>query len=365
MRKEVKLGMFIGGGLVALLVVYLLVAPPSNNKKGAHLADGSGGGTNIADLTAPGDVPADNAAAPTPKPAEGAVGAPATPETRTNTAETAKPAPKSDVTAKKTGDWTMLENGGEAKAGKVGTPQVASASKETIKAPERSEKQEKVALGSAEQSPKLYFNPNDAWGGGLSTDGIPSVRNVKGNLTTIAGEPKASAPVAGGTHIVRSGETFSSIAQSAYGSAAFYPAILRANPTVNPNNLKPGTQITLPKLDEVKGSGGATASTAEHAGAPTSAAAAQSDVKIDQAKQYKVQSGDSLYKISLKLYGKSSYVDRIYEANKQTIGSDPKKLKLGMILNLPERPATPLASPADGTTSTLSEGPNFADDQAK
>ena len=33
MRKEVKLGMFIGGGLVALLIVYLLVTP--TNKKGA------------------------------------------------------------------------------------------------------------------------------------------------------------------------------------------------------------------------------------------------------------------------------------------------------------------------------------------
>ena len=40
MRKEVKLGMVIGSGLIALLVVYLLVAPPNNNKKGAGLANG-------------------------------------------------------------------------------------------------------------------------------------------------------------------------------------------------------------------------------------------------------------------------------------------------------------------------------------
>jgi nucleoid-associated protein YgaU len=99
---------------------------------------------------------------------------------------------------------------------------------------------------------------------------------------------------------------------------------------------------------------------------PVAASVAQPEVKIDTTKQYKVQSGDSLYKISLKLYGKSTYVDRIYEANKQTIGADPKKLKLGMILELPEKPAAGgLASPRDNSTSTLSSGPNFADDQAK
>ena len=31
MRKEVKLGMAIGGGLIAVLVVYLLVTPPANS----------------------------------------------------------------------------------------------------------------------------------------------------------------------------------------------------------------------------------------------------------------------------------------------------------------------------------------------
>jgi hypothetical protein len=32
--------------------------------------------------------------------------------------------------------------------------------------------------------------------------------------------------------------------------------------------------------------------------------------------------------------------DRIYEANKQVIGADPRRLKLGMILQLPEPPTS-------------------------
>src|SRR5690349_5634163 len=56
MRKEVKLGMTLGGGAVALLVGYLLVAPPSN-KKGTQLV-GSGGGGSIIDNSQPGDLSA-------------------------------------------------------------------------------------------------------------------------------------------------------------------------------------------------------------------------------------------------------------------------------------------------------------------
>jgi len=192
----------------------------------------------------------------------------------------------------------------------------------------------------------------------VTTDNAAVQAAPTGDATAAPADVKASAPVAGGTHVVRSGETFSSIAQAAYGSAAYYPALLRANPNVNPNNLKLGTTITLPQLAEVK-------ATAERPTSPVAASVAQ-DVKIDTTRQYKVQSGDSLYKISLKLYGKSTYVDRIYDANKQSIGADPKKLKLGMILELPEKPAAAgLASPRENSTSTLSGGPNFGEDQAK
>src|SRR4051794_40379031 len=55
MRKEVKLGMAIGGGLIALLVAYLLVAPPSN-KKGTQLASGGAGAGSIIEGGAPGDL---------------------------------------------------------------------------------------------------------------------------------------------------------------------------------------------------------------------------------------------------------------------------------------------------------------------
>ena len=48
-------------------------------------------------------------------------------------------------------------------------------------------------------------------------------------------------------HTVQSGQTLSNIAYQYYGSATQWPKILNANPTIDPNKLKPGTKLTIPK----------------------------------------------------------------------------------------------------------------------
>jgi His/Glu/Gln/Arg/opine family amino acid ABC transporter permease subunit len=80
------------------------------------------------------------------------------------------------------------------------------------------------------------------------------------------------------------------------------------------------------------------------------ASPAAPEVRIDTTRQYKVQQNDSLYKIASKLYGKGTMADKLYERNKAAIGPDPKRLKLGMILDLPE---APLAGPASANTPAL------------
>jgi nucleoid-associated protein YgaU len=171
---------------------------------------------------------------------------------------------------------------------------------------------------------------------GAGVPKAPAVTPLTSELGTSELGSTSAAPKAGATHVVRSGETFSSIAQAVYGSAAYYPHLIRANPHANPNNLKLGTVINIPKVEDVKATGGpVSSSSAEHS--KGAALTVVDDVKIDPTKQYRVQSGDSLYKISQKVYGKPTYVEAIYEKNRQQIGANPTKLKLGMILELPEK----------------------------
>jgi nucleoid-associated protein YgaU len=59
---------------------------------------------------------------------------------------------------------------------------------------------------------------------------------------------------------------------------------------------------------------------------------------LDEKTQYRAQPGESLYKISLKLYGKADRVDAIYNLNKDAIGPNPSRLKAGTVLKLPEPP---------------------------
>ena len=52
---------------------------------------------------------------------------------------------------------------------------------------------------------------------------------------------------------------------------------------------------------------------------------------------YEVQSGDTLATISQQYYGDPTQWRRIYDANKDTIGDDPDKLKLGTKLTIPPK----------------------------
>jgi nucleoid-associated protein YgaU len=382
MRKEVKLGMGLGGGLVALLVAYLIVAPPSD-KHGAQLVTGEGGSI----IDPPNVAGGDGAAAPLPDDGKGAapavpgepvkVEAPAAqPVEQPKPAEiktaVAKAEEKASGSAAGRDPWKVLDSGKDAgKSTKIHPVMLTSNSqvpaketpgKEPAKVAERKPAPEKreVKLAAAEggvapearSDARLYYtNPNDAWGGGLSTDAVAAAveRSMKGAgvpkapaaaVTPLKAEPVTSelgstsaVPKAGGTHVVRSGETFSSIAQAVYGSAAYYPHLIRANPHANPTNLKLGTVINSPRVEDVKATGGAASS--EHS--KGAALTLVDDVKIDPTKQYRVKAGDSLYKISLKVYGKPTYVEALYEKNRQQIGANPTKLKLGMILELPEK----------------------------
>lgn len=156
--------------------------------------------------------------------------------------------------------------------------------------------------------------------------------------TTIAMQPPATRPEsivpprpetrdvakptgAGRTHVVRSGETLTAISIAAFGDQKYWRKIAAANPAIDPDRLKVGQTIVLPDLNTKQ-----QATAAFNGGARTT---------LDARTQYEVQSGDSLNRIARKLYGKETFWAKIYELNKDQIGADPARLKVGMVLKLP------------------------------
>lgn len=164
--------------------------------------------------------------------------------------------------------------------------------------------------------------------GGHAQPPAPGGHHVDGRAADgrPAGHPAVSLA---GAHdyTIRANQTLSSIAAEVYGNAKYWTVIADANKDVNPNRLRVGTTIKVPDTDNVK------LASAVEPSAVTSPEPALSE------RSYRVQSGDSLYRISKRLYGTSRRAEEIYELNRKAIGPDEARLKLGMVLQLPE-PAT-------------------------
>ncbi len=62
------------------------------------------------------------------------------------------------------------------------------------------------------------------------------------------------------------------------------------------------------------------------------------EVHKTQAKEktYTVQAGDTLWGIAQKFLGNGALYTKIYEANKDVIGSNPDIIKVGMVLKIPQ-----------------------------
>ena len=361
MRKDVKLGLAVGGVLLAVLVVYVLVVPGSNsNQVGATLEnlDGSeaqtGGASGEAMAQADANAPAkptetsqdqqaelggETADAGSAKGGAGATG------DSTGTADAAGGATAKDSAAAGGGwNWDALVNGTE-KLPSLGVGTDVSTNTGTH-------------VNSGEQF--LGSAPANGATGTGTTGTNPLPTNTASNGTTTAqggndASPLQNAPEAvaqqpprqvtpdatslradpgptpaGQTHVVKAGDTYSKISLAVFGTSKHYAAIEQANPGVDPTRLKPGTTINLPVVNTKQ---------------PTATPAANgAAAAIDPQKEYKVQPNDSLYTISLRLYGKADRMEKIYELNKAVIGDDMARVKVGMVLKLPEAPTQTTAA---------------------
>lgn len=181
--------------------------------------------------------------------------------------------------------------------------------------------------------------------GGATGPNVPSVgprtSGVSPGSTLPPVTPSLSTPANSTTYTVKPGDSFSKISAAVYGSPNFWAKIAQANPNVSSSKLRVGQVLVIPAESEVK------ALTATPAPSRTEGVTGSTLVK-DPTREYRVQSGDSLHKISQRLYGSANRWEEIYDANKDVIGSSPTKLKIGMVLKLP---APPTATPAVGSST--------------
>jgi 5'-nucleotidase/UDP-sugar diphosphatase len=110
---------------------------------------------------------------------------------------------------------------------------------------------------------------------------------------------------------------------SACGATAAQPT-----PTAPPPTAAAAAPVASPQRPPLN-----TPSPAPSLAVPTPAVASSTEPE----QTYTVQSGDTLLSIAEQFYGDGTKWRRIYDANKDVIGSDPDKLKLETKLKIPPK----------------------------
>jgi len=147
-------------------------------------------------------------------------------------------------------------------------------------------------------------------------------------VTTVGLEPTTSDDMM--LYTWKAGDSFKSLAQTFYGAPLYVARLRAANEGIDDTKLAAGTRVLVPSkaaMNEVRGALGVAA--------PALGAAAAVSVPWTGG-PYKIKDGDVLGTISQTVYGSAKHWQRIYDANKDLIGSNPNRLKVGMELRIPE-----------------------------
>ena len=318
MRKDVILGMTIGGVMLAVVIFYFALSSNSkHDKQGVEISAVDAGGA--------GDTPGQSG--------DGSAETPAKPS------QGGSPRP-SDSSGSATGKPTFLSATSTEKFDPIWGKHLWPNSVVTVTPDVNGADPQNTNTAVGEAGAPREKLAGDGSSNDKSPAEVPGGANKPGNVEApVAIDPVPFSTPKRNVHKIQKGETLSTIAAAAYGSPNLYPYILRANPKLDPTRLKPGTEITLPDVSEVKGPEKAADKNAEKS-SDAGTISQKVEPTIDAKTEYRVQAGDSLHKIAVKLYGKVGMVERIYDLNKAAIGDNPAKLKLGMILKLPAVPTS-------------------------
>jgi nucleoid-associated protein YgaU len=321
MRKDVKIIMAVCVIVLAGLIVYALFLP-GEKKSAVATTENTDNTTAVTSDQTPATEPTNVATGePSTQPSETPIALSPTTAPAETAMANAPSAPTAGAPA--SGDWNKLLETGSA------TPDAGSSISNT------------ASSSSAFQS-SHYPTPQQVaesapmnTGGGMTSTGSSSAEEAMSTPSVNSSGQR--------TYTVKSGDTPSSIAQAEYGNRQLYSKILAANPKLNARHMHVGQKLILPDLSNT--SAGARSSTDTGNAAANGAGTAMSSGDNTATSgtsaaglRYTVASGDSLQHIAAKLYGSSAQWQKIYDLNKSKIGSNPARLRVGMVLQLPKAP---------------------------
>lgn len=136
------------------------------------------------------------------------------------------------------------------------------------------------------------------------------------------------------THKVAKGEHLWNIAEKYYKSGYNWTDIAKANNLQNANVVSDGQELTIPQIEAKQGTVGQITNEAAQTEAPPTAVIETNTPDSIDGSEYKVEKGDSLWKISVRAYGDGYKWTQIWEANKKLI-INPNKIFPDHNLTLP------------------------------
>jgi nucleoid-associated protein YgaU len=142
-------------------------------------------------------------------------------------------------------------------------------------------------------------------------------------------------------YLVQKGDTsFERIAarKEVFGDATKATILGRANPMFSPDRLKPGVTVLRVPLDPDNIQGKLVWVDEPIPDEPLGEPAPPKPAPQPEGKSYTIQSGDTLWTIAEKFYGKGVLWPTIAEANKDVL-PDPDRPKVGAVLRIPPAPA--------------------------
>jgi len=128
-------------------------------------------------------------------------------------------------------------------------------------------------------------------------------------------------------YTVKTGDQIMTIAKRLYGDTRHWQAIAKANPEVDPQKLRVGQTIRVPK--DPGNIQGVVVDAGESSPPPA---------PEPETIEHVVQNNDSLWKIAAAFYGDGTKWRLIRDANRELVGDEGQRLRPGMTLVIPPAP---------------------------